>query len=124
MQVPNILRAKDCKAIITSAEAKGFYHQTQDNNLGFFGGAIFLNKEYVKFLNHDPLYLPHIWRDPWTPEVYFTRTNGICTADYQLYDLDRFLWTPGLKAAFEGITLKGFKEAHAVGVKGAVIHRY
>lgn len=119
MQVPNILRAKDCKAIITSVEAKGFYHQTQDDNLGFFGGAIFVNKEYFKFLYHD-----HIWRGPWTPEVHFTRTNSIYKADYQLYDLDRLLWTPGLKAAFEGITLKGFKEAHAVGVKGAVIHRY
>lgn len=105
MQVPNILTPKDCKAIITSVEAKGIYHQTQLNNLGSYGGAIFVvNNEYRK--SYPPLCLPHTWSAPWTKEVHFTRTNGIYKADDQLYDLYRLLWTPGLKAAFEGIALK------------------
>lgn len=123
MQVPNILTPKDCKAIITSAEAKGFYHQTQLNNLGFFGGAIFVNNKYRWFF-YPPLYMPHICSVQWTEEVHYTRTNGIYKGDQQLNDLDRLLWTPGLKAAFEGIALKGSKDAHVLGVKCAMIHRY
>jgi len=126
MQIPNILTPKDCKAIIASAEAKGFYHQTQLNNLGSYGGAVFVNNE-----SYPPLYMPHLWSAPWTQEVHFTRTNGIYKGEYfltahqqSLHDLCRLLWTPVLKAAFEGIALKGFKDVHAVGVNRAMIHRY
>ena len=120
MQIPNILTPKDCKAIIASAEAKGFYHLTQLDNLRSYGGAIFVDNEE----SYPPLYMPHIWRAPWTREVHFTRTNGIYKANHQLHDLCRLLWTPVLKAAFEGIALKGFKDVHAIGIECAMIHRY
>ena len=122
MQIPNILTPKDCKAIIASAEAKGFYHQTQLNNLNSYGGAIFVDNDHEE--SYPPLYMPHLWRAPWTREVHFTRTNGIYKANHQLHDLCRLLWTPVLKAAFEGIALKGFKDVHAIGIECAMIHRY